>query len=315
MLTVCLTGLLARPAGAQAAGDADARELARVLLGARLTLHEAGLDRLLRTRVETYDLTAVTRKVVAELPADKHFCNFASARGIDPATANRLQLEPLMNEYMQTSTNIPRQIGAWLALTSDAKASWQSDYGPYQVLQQERPREFLPKLMMIARPLRTESEAAKWLELLKETYGAADSARDRTLCLMAVPLRALNLAAIDGANKCLTELDRWLEELSKSTGTERAPPVDQIEFSRFIVAYARGNYVDAADRANAPRWRTFRPLMLLLAGRSDDARRAVADLRADTTLSEREARDLEQIEALIARPPPTPDRRPGDTRG
>jgi hypothetical protein len=296
--------LLTQPlfAAASAVDEAAVRELCRNLLDARIVQLDRGLAASIRQSLETQELTLVTRQVVGGLTEDENFQRYVERKAGASAKSGQVQIGRYVEEYMQTSTNVSPDVAAWFRLTSDLRAPWAQVYGSYQQLQVNHAREFLPKLILINRPLHSEAEATNWLAVVKDAYGDAPSPREQILCLGAVAKRALNLAGIDGGKKCLAELSAWLEAADK-TRMDEGPVTQERRFTRFFVAFARRDYVHAADFATGPRLRTVRPLVLAMGGDLKAARQAVDDLKADPYLTQREGQDLDQVKAVLGVPP------------
>jgi hypothetical protein len=295
--------------GAPGPDDLALRELTRQLLDAQVARLDRGLAIAIRELLNTQELTLVTRQVAGGLAEDDDFKRYVERKAGASAKTGGMQLGRYVEEYMQNSTNVSPDVSAWFRLTSDLHAPWAEVYGAYQQLQVNHAKEFLPRLILINRPLHTEAEATNWLDVLEDAYRDAPSSRERILCLRVVAKRSMNLAGIDGGKKCLAELSAWLEAADKSSMDE-APVVQERRVARFFVAFARRDYVRAAELAKSPRVRTLRPLMLAMAGDLKAARQAVDDLKADATLSQQEDQELDQIKAVI-RPPGDATRQPG----
>jgi hypothetical protein len=288
-------------AGASAVDEPAVRELCRNLLDAQIVQLDRGLAASIRQSLETQELTLITRQVVGGLTEDENFQRYVE-RKAGASAKSGVQIGRYVEEYMQTSTNVSPDVAAWFRLTSDLRAPWDQVYGSYQQLQVNHAKDFLPKLILINRPLHSEAEATNWLDVLKDAYGDAPSPREQILCLGAAAKRALNLAAIDGGKKCLAELSAWLEAADK-TRMDEGPVAQERRFARFFVAFARRDYVHAADFAKGPRLRTVRPLVLAMGGDLKAARQAVDDLKADPSLSQKEDRDLDQVKIALGGPP------------
>jgi hypothetical protein len=258
---------LAQPlfGGAPAPDDPAIRELCRNLLDAQIAQLDRGLATAIRESLNSQELTLVTRQVVGGLAEDDQFQRYVERKAGASAKTGEVQIGRYVEEYMLSSTNVSPDVAAWFRLTSDLRAPWADVYGSYQKLQVNHAKEFLPKLILINRPLHTEAEATNWLDVLEDAYRDASSPRERMLCLGVVAKRALNLASIDGGKKCLTELSAWLEAADK-TQMDEAPLAQERRFARFFVAFARRDFVHAADFAKGPRLRTVRPLVLAMAG-------------------------------------------------
>jgi hypothetical protein len=289
-------------AGASVVDEAAVRELCRNLLDAQIVQLDRGLAASIRQSLETQELTLITRQVIGGLTEDENFQRYVERKAGASAKSGQVQIGRYVEEYMLTSTNVSPDVAAWFRLTSDLRAPWAQVYGSYQQLQVNHARDYLPKLILINRPLHSGAEATNWLDVVKDAYGAAPAPREQILCLGAVAKRALNLAAIDGGKKCLAELSAWLEAADKARMDE-GPVTEERRFARFFVAFARGDYVHAADFAKGPRLRTVRPLVLAMGGDLKAARQAVDDLKGDPSLSPKEDRELDQIKAIVGGPP------------
>jgi hypothetical protein len=302
-LILCVSLSTTKPlfAGASVVDETAVRELCRNLLDAQIVQLDRGLAASIRQSLETQELTLITRQVVGGLTEDENFQRYVERKAGASAKSGHVQLERYVEEYMQTSTNVSPDVAAWFRLTSDLHAPWAEVYGSYQQLQLNHAKEFLPKLILINRPLHSEAEATNWLSVLKDAYGDASSPREQILSLGVVAKRALNLAGIDGGKKCLADLSAWLEAADK-TRMDEGPVAQERRFARFFVAFARRDYVHAADFAKGPRLRTVRPLVLAMGGDLKAARQAVDDLKADPTLSQREDQDLGHVKAALGGP-------------
>ena len=151
---------------------------------------------------------------------------------------------------------------------------------------------------MLVRPLRAGADVEPWLALLKETYADAGTPSERTICLLVVPRHAFDLVGLGAAPKALANLDKWLEE-QKRLNADSPRSVREIGMAEFYVACASRNFSRAADAAKGPGLQGLRPLALMMAGKPDDARAALEELRTDPNLSEPERGALDTTRAIL----------------
>jgi hypothetical protein len=233
------------------------------------------------------------------LSEDENFKRFLQRKADDPTGSGGVQIGRFVEEYMLSTTNVAPDVAAWFRLTSDLRTPWTNVYPAYVELQLNHAKEFLPKLVLVNRPLHSQAEATNWLAVLKEAYAAASSSAERILCLRIAAKRALNLAGIDGGQTCLGELASWLQAADRKPTDEDASLAQERRFAEFFVDFARRDFAHAAELAKGPRLRTIRPLVFAMAGDPKAARQALDDLKADASLTQTEVEELEQVKAVL----------------
>lgn len=270
------------------------------LLDNLITPNQKGIGDYVWSKIDGYDLTKKTRAACEGLAEDKGFRDFLEKKGADLDKADSQQTSSLIKEYMSSSTNFTPSMAAWFGLISDFRASWEDSFPLYRKVAAERPGDFLPKAVILVRPVASDAAADEWLQLLKEAYAAAALPKDRSFCLLLIPKHALLMAKIPNGEKQLIALDEWLVDLEKKETEDRLPVIKEMSSFRFWVAWARKDYVHAAELSRNSRFRSLRPMMLLLAEKFDEARAAIKELQGDKKLSRQERDGLDEIEKMLS---------------
>jgi hypothetical protein len=249
--------------------------------------------------INAYDLTAETRKAFVGLADDKGFQTYVGTLGIDLDAVGQEQSMRLVRHYISTSTNFRPALVGWMDLMFETTGPWKTAYPSYRKVAHERPVDFLPKALTLLHPVATGEEADQWFSLVTEAYSTASSPTERSFCFIPLSFQAVTLAKVPDGEKVLRKLSDWIDDLEKKETLARNPGIHELGSLRFLVAFACNDFSRAADAAPGTKFRSMRPLMLLLARKPEEARRSVVELRKNSTLSETERNGIESIKALL----------------
>ena len=274
-------------------------QVARSLIKPLVAKEDKALAMYVRTQMGVYELDAPVKKALFGLLENDDFRHFSEQKQFAWDRSSVAQKMQFVYGYLQTQTNLTPESVAWYGLTMDLDAPWQTAIGSYQQLVKKRPSDFLPKLIMLARPIKTTAEADQWLALLKEAYVAAQTPPERAVCLQPIARRALELDDLNG-RKHLTAITNWLGELEKSETVERLPIAKELNRFKFFVAFAHKDFAQAAEFADAAPLRPLRPVLFALTGNPEESHKALEALKEDTTL-DRQKFSLDEIESITER--------------
>jgi len=307
ILTFCLALGAPRPLPARSPAEPPppaihnrAMGFSREFVSREIARQQKGASEALGEWIAGYDLTATTRRMWDGLAGDDAFQRFVETRCNSSfrEVPHPRQAE-LAREYFQANTNFPSEATAWYSLISDTRAPWGESMQSYQRLGNNRGKDVAPRMVVLFRPLRTGADAEQFLPFLDETYDSAGERRERALCLLCVPAHAVELSGMAGGDKTLAGLADWLDEL-KSAEKTNSPAAGELGFIQFFVAFARKDFARAADLAENARLRSIRPLMFLLAGRTADAQKALAELRESEMLSPEEQDAVDTVREILS---------------
>jgi hypothetical protein len=265
-----------------------AEELSRQVIDSQIGGGKKTVGEWIWKEIEAYDLTKEARNSYEGLADNDAFLKFLEKRGVDVDKAGSSNMTRLMLEYMGSSTNFRPAIVSWLTLIFGFEAPWETAHPLYLKIAAERTNDFLPKAVALIRAVRTTEAEEQWFTLFKQTYTGASNPKERSLCLILLPSHAFRAAAVPGSDGHLRQISDWLDDLEKKETADRLPAIREINFIKFFVAFVRKDYVSAARLAEGSRVRALEPLLLIMAGKLDEAGTILERLKQDATMTPQE---------------------------
>jgi hypothetical protein len=258
-----------------------------------------GLGDWLFAQIDTYDFAINARKTWENLPEDPAFLESREFKEIDLEKQTPELVTETMLRFMAGGPKYPADTVAWLRLFFSPRSSWEQAYPLYQKIAEERPRDFIPKAFVLFRPVKTLAALPEWYSLFDDAYACAATPRERAFCLLILPAHVTAAADIPGGEAHLEKITAWLDNLEKHESAERLPALRDIGSIRFFVCTARRDYASAAAYAKPAGLKNLEPLLLVLAGKPDEAQAALKKLRRQPVLSEDDQRLLDHTATIL----------------
>jgi hypothetical protein len=275
------------------------KELGRQVVEAQVSSQRKMLRQVVSTRTETYDFSMEARRAFTEMVETPEFLAILEKNGVDRSKPASRLARQLAFDHLDSSTNLRPAIVAWIKLSFSSDASWETAQSLYRKVAVERPKDFLPKAVTLIRAVQTSADADEWFTLFKEAYAAATQPKERALCVIILPSHAADLGGISDSESHLQKLSQWLADLEKTETAERLPALKEMDFIKFLLAFARKDYTAAAEWVKDSRVRAMRPLVLMMAGKPVEARQALNELNDDATVSKQERDTLASASKIL----------------
>jgi hypothetical protein len=259
--------------------------------------------------IEGYDLNDMAMAAIQKIYASSEFGAYLRGRA-EPLTDRQFKTNStlaqglIVAEYAQTRDDISPEVKAWLCLYIPG-FGWDRALAACRQLGQKRPEEYLPKAMLLAQAQQigfetlTVAQWQDWLEVLRQTLPLAANTGQRCYCLLNAANGALRLRPTENGKAAPARIWEWVREAPLPDLSLNHRDTKRFNTLKYLVAFAAGENVAAAELAGQSSYRCWQPLFLIFANQCDAAVKVLEKLRSDPTLEERERAALRKSEPLI----------------